>query len=181
LSKLHNREAGAQFSGDAICEVLAMICAVEPDAEMNAFLPGAQFADAFSIRTATTNLTAREAAERMVGRSPWWVETLMKLRDLIVAPLGLKTATVARHADVAKVGFFPVLDETAQRMVLGFNDSHLDFRVVVDVADVSSGQRVTATTIVLMHNWIGRTYITIIKPFHRMVVRSMLKQVQYTA
>jgi hypothetical protein len=28
-----------------------------------------------------------------------------------------------------------------------------------------------------MHNWLGRTYLTIIKPFHRMVVRSMLKQV----
>jgi hypothetical protein len=158
-----------------------MISAVQPAADMDAFLPGAQFADAFSTTIAATSLTAREAAERMVGRSPWWVEALMKLRDLIVAPLGLKTATVARHADIAKVGFFPVLSETPQRMVLGFNDSHLDFRVVIDVVDISDGQCVTATTIVLMHNWIGRTYIAIIKPFHRMVVRSMLKQVQHTA
>jgi len=155
-----------------------MISAVQPAADLNGFLPGAQFADAFSTTTTAKNMTAREAAERMIGRSPWWVETLMRLRDFVVAPLGLKTATVARNADVEKIGFFPVLSEASERMVLGFNDSHLDFRVVVDAAPMNNGQRVTATTIVLMHNWIGRTYITIIKPFHRMVVRSMLKQLQ---
>ena len=28
---------------------------------------------------------------------------------------------------------FPVLSETPERLVAGFNDHHLDFRVVVDV------------------------------------------------
>lgn len=147
--------------------------------EKGAFLAGAQFADAFSVTTDATALTARQAAERMLGRSPWWVEALMKLRDAIVAPLGLKTATSARHDEIEKVGFFPLLSETPERIVAGFNDSHLDFRVVIDVAPAGSGQRVIATTIVLMHNRIGRTYLSIIKPFHRMVVRAMLKQVQH--
>lgn len=158
-----------------------MISAIQPASDTHDILAGAQFADAFSTSTRATALTAREAAERMIGRSPRWIEVLMRLRDMIVAPLGLKTATVARDSNAEKVGFFPVLTETPQRMVLGFNDSHLDFRVVVDVSPVATGQRVTATTIVLMHNWIGRIYITIIKPFHRLVVRSMLKQVQDTA
>jgi hypothetical protein len=70
-----------------------------------------------------------------------------------------------------------VLSETPQRLIAGFNDNHLDFRVVVDVAADGTGQRVTATTVVLMHNWLGRIYLTVIKPFHRMVVRSMLRQV----
>ncbi|UGV24233.1 DUF2867 domain-containing protein [Rhodopseudomonas boonkerdii] len=154
-----------------------MVSAVQPTADIDAFLAGAQFADAFCITTATT-LSAREAAERMLSRSPWWVDALMKLRDAIVTPLGLKTAKSARNEKVEKVGFFPLLSETPQRLVAGFNDSHLDFRVVIDVASLEAGQRVTATTIVLTHNWIGRTYLTIITPFHRMVVRSMLKQVQ---
>jgi hypothetical protein len=96
---------------------------------------------------------------------------------MIVAPFGLKTTRSARHADMDKVGFFPVLSETPERLVAGFNDNHLDFRVVVDIATTSGGQRITATTIVRMHNWLGRTYLTLITPFHRMVVRSMLKQV----
>lgn len=149
---------------------------VHPTIDTNSLLSGAQFADAFSIST-TTNLTAREAAERMLSRSPRWVDALMRLRDLIVAPFGLKTAHSARQADIDKVGFFPVLSQTPQRLVAGFNDNHLDFRVVIDVAAEDAGQRVTATTVVLMHNWLGRTYLTVIKPFHRMVVRSMLQQV----
>ena len=158
-----------------------MVSAVPPAIDTDACLPGAQFADAFSITTDATVLTAREAAERMLGRSPWWVDALMKLRDAIVTPLGLKTAKSARDEESEKVGFFPLLSETPERVVAGFNDSHLDFRVVIDVAPAGRGQRVTATTIVLMHNWIGRTYLSIIKPFHRMVVRSMLKQVQHAA
>ncbi len=157
-----------------------MVSAVQPASDLDIFLPGAQFADAFSVTTRQT-VTAREAAERMLGRSPWWVEALMKLRDAVVTPLGLKTAKSARHDKIEKVGFFPLLSETPQRLVAGFNDSHLDFRVVIDVAPAGNGQRVTATTIVLMHNWIGRTYFAIIKPIHRMVVRSMLKQVQQAA
>lgn len=145
--------------------------------DSDAFLPGAQFADAFSIAVEGTHLTARDAAERMFSRSPWWVDALMRLRDAMVAPFGLKTASAAGQSDVDKVGFFPVLSETPERLVAGFNDHHLDFRVVIDVETAGSGQTVTATTIVLMHNRLGRIYLTAIKPFHQLVVRSMLKQV----
>jgi hypothetical protein len=41
----------------------------------------------------------------------------------------------------------------------------------------ATGQRVTATTLVRTHNWLGRTYLAIILPFHRLVVRAMLRQV----
>jgi hypothetical protein len=153
------------------------ISMVHPTIDTKSLLTGAQFADAFSITTETTDLTARDAATRMLSHSPPWVDALMRLRDLIVAPFGLKTAQSAHHANVDKVGFFPVLSETPQRLIAGFNDNHLDFRVVVDVAADGTGQRVTATTVVLMHNWLGRIYLTVIKPFHRMVVRSMLRQV----
>jgi hypothetical protein len=49
--------------------------------------------------------------------------------------------------------------------------------VVVDVAPNGRGQRVTATTLVLTHNLLGRVYLAIILPFHRPIVRSMLRQV----
>jgi hypothetical protein len=49
--------------------------------------------------------------------------------------------------------------------------------VVVDVTPSGRGQRVTATTLVLTHNLLGRVYLAIILPFHRLIVRSMLRQV----
>jgi hypothetical protein len=75
------------------------------------------------------------------------------------------------------IGLFPIVSETPDRLVAGFNDKHLDFRVVVDVAASGAARNVTATTLVKTHNWLGRTYLAIILPFHRLVVRSLLRQV----
>jgi hypothetical protein len=49
--------------------------------------------------------------------------------------------------------------------------------VVVDVAAFADGQQVTTTTLVKTHNWLGRTYLTVIMPFHRLISRTMLRQV----
>jgi hypothetical protein len=122
-------------------------------------------------------LDARHAAEKMLGRSPLWARALLTLRDLSVAPFGLKTAETARRVSANRIGMFPVLSETPQRIVAGLNDRHLDFRLVVDVAGTDTGRRVTATTVVRTHNLIGRTYLAIILPFHRLIVRSMLRQI----
>jgi len=101
----------------------------------------------------------------------------LNLRNLIVAPLGVKTSGDGEPASGGVIGLFPVLSETPERLVAGFNDSHLDFRVVVDVASAGSSQQVTTTTLVLTHNWLGRTYLAVIMPFHRLVTRSLLRQV----
>jgi hypothetical protein len=148
-----------------------------PDAEAGALLAGAQFIDAYSVTIQGAALNARQAAEKMLQHQPRWVRTLMTLRDLFVRPFGLKTAETARRAAANRVGFFPVLGETPHRIVAGLNDRHLDFRVVVAVMGSGTGQSVTATTVVLTHNWLGRTYLAIILPFHRLIVRSMLRQV----
>ncbi|HEV7637070.1 MAG TPA: DUF2867 domain-containing protein [Bradyrhizobium sp.] len=151
--------------------------AVEPGRETGTVLAGAQFADAFRITIDDTALDARHAAEKMLARSPRWIETLMRLRNRVVAPFGLKTPvrTGTRAGDT--VGIFPVLSQTPDRLVAGFDDSHLDFRIVVDVAACEAGRQVTATTLVLTHNLIGRAYLAIILPFHRLIVRAMLRQV----
>ena len=150
---------------------------VTPEVDANALLSGAGFADAFRIKVAGTRLAARQAAEKIFARSPRWVEALLNLRNLIVAPFGLKTSGAGEPRARGSIGLFPVRSETADRVVAGFDDSHLDFRVIVDVAACDVGQQVTTTTLVRTHNWLGRTYLAIILPFHRLVVRAMLRQV----
>ena len=93
-----------------------------------------------------------------------------------VTPLGLKTSATKEPAR-GMIGMFPVLSETPDRVVAGFNDKHLDFRVVVDVATFPDNQQVTATTLVLTHNLLGRIYLAIIKPFHRLIVPAMMRQI----
>ena len=69
------------------------------------------------------------------------------------------------------------MSQTPDRLVAGFDDRHLDFRVVVDVESSGAIQNVTATTLVLTHNRLGRVYLAIITPFHRLIVPAMLRQV----
>ncbi|MGY3619581.1 DUF2867 domain-containing protein [Bradyrhizobium sp. USDA 10063] len=150
---------------------------VTPDIDPGPLLAGAEFIDAYRIAVDGTALDARKAAEKMFARRQRWIEALLRLRNLIVAPLGLKTSGEGDKASHGMVGIFPVLSETPERLVAGFNDSHLDFRVVVDVTSRAGGQDVTTTTLVRTHNWLGRAYLAIILPFHRLVVAAMLRQV----
>jgi hypothetical protein len=151
--------------------------AVEPNADVGPLLAGAQFIDAFSVAVDGGALDARGAAERMLGHRPRWIAALMALRNHLVAPFGLKTPSPNRRTSADAVGIFPVLSESPERLVAGFNDKHLDFRVLVDVASAGRGQQVTATTLVLTHNLLGRVYLAIILPFHRLIVRSMMRQI----
>jgi uncharacterized protein DUF2867 len=150
---------------------------VTPEIEPDSLLAGAQFMDAFRLQVNGENLDARAAAERMMAPAPRWVDALVALRNIIVAPLGLKISGEDRRAPRDIIGVFPVVSQSPERLVAGFNDKHLDFRVVVDVATSGQRQTITATTLVLTHNWLGRTYLTIIVPFHRLVARAMLRQV----
>ena len=150
---------------------------IEPDVDRDQVLAGAQFADAFRVTVTDAELDARAAAERIFSRSPRWVEMLIGLRNAIVAPFGLKTSGANDVSARGMIGLFPVLSETPQRLVAGFNDHHLDFRVIVDVLSADRGQQVTATTLVLTHNWLGRAYLTTIMPFHRMISKTLLGQV----
>jgi len=153
---------------------------VAPEVDTGALLAGAQFADAYRVALDGTTLDAREAAEKMFAlfaRGPRWIEVLLSLRNTMVAPFGLKKSGAGDPAPGGMIGIFPVLSETPERLVAGFNDHHLDFRVVVDVATAEAGQQVTTTTLVLTHNLLGRAYLATIMPFHRLIARVMLRQV----
>jgi len=151
--------------------------AVKPEIDAGALLPGAQFADAYCVAVDGVTHDARHAAEKMLSRGPRWIDALLALRNHLVKPFGLKTPPPNANASAQSIGIFPVVGETPDRLVAGFNDSHLDFRVVVDVATSGDSQRVTLTTLVLTHNLLGRVYLAIILPFHRLIARAMLRQV----
>jgi hypothetical protein len=149
---------------------------VTPAVDPNTLLAGAQFVDAFRIEVDDRAFDARQAAERTIARQPRWAEALIALRNILVAPFGLKTSGASTTAPREMVGIFPIVSERPDRLVAGFNDKHLDFRVVVDVATSGATQKVTLTTLVLTHNRLGRTYLAVIMPFHRLIVRTLLRQ-----
>jgi hypothetical protein len=155
-----------------------MTLAVAPPPDTQDLLPGAQFADAYRIVTDAPAISARTAVERMVARPPSWVRQLMAIRNAIMTPFGVRAPAWSTNTSPSTIGIFPVVSETEHRVVAGFNDKHLDFRVIVDVAEYGAGQYVTATTIVRTHNLLGRSYLALIMPFHRLIVQRMLRQTE---
>ncbi|MGL3105781.1 DUF2867 domain-containing protein [Bradyrhizobium sp. BR 1432] len=147
---------------------------VTPDVDAGAVLSGAQFIDAFRVEVGATQLSAREACTRMVLHGPRWIDALTRLRNILVKPFRLKTSGEGAPAPYGMIGLFPVLSETPEQLIAGFDDYHLDFRVVVDVAGDGADQQVTLTTLVRTNNLLGRTYLTLIVPFHKLVARSMM-------
>jgi hypothetical protein len=154
---------------------------VTPDVDAGTLLAGAQFIDAFRVEIGTAPVNAREACTRMVLHGPRWIDALIRLRNILVTPFGLKTSGEGAPAPGGLIGLFPVLSETPERLVAGFDDSHLDFRIVVNVAGDATLRHVTLTTLVRTNNLLGRTYLTLITPFHKLVARSMMGRIVESA
>ena len=151
--------------------------ALPPGVRVASLYPGAFLADAFAIDLppgATHDVLA--LARFALARQAPWVERLMAMRDAIVSPFGLKTAHALRAdsgaASPARVGIFRIYETLPDEVVLGEDDRHLDFRLSVQR---TAGQ-LTAVTVVHCHNLLGRSYIRMIAPFHRRVVRSALNR-----
>ncbi|QBF32492.1 DUF2867 domain-containing protein [Thalassococcus sp. S3] len=124
------------------------------------------FLDCFATEAA---LGARDAAE-IVTDFPGWAQSLVQLRNLLVAPFGLR----GDSPDVPdKIGLFPVETETSNEVIAGFDDKHLNFQVSV----YADGSRVSVATWVRPHNLGGRAYLATIMPFHIFIVRDALARV----
>ncbi|WP_439401791.1 DUF2867 domain-containing protein [Bradyrhizobium sp. DASA03068] len=150
---------------------------VAPEVDADALLAGAQFIDAFRVDVGAAAVNAREACTRMVLHGPRWIDALLRLRNILVRPFGLKSSGEGEPAPGGMIGLFPVVDETPERLVAGFDDHHLDFRIVVDVSGNAASRQVTSTTLVRTHNLLGRTYLALIMPFHKLVVRNMMGRI----
>ncbi len=137
--------------------------AAAPYAGAERILPGYQFADAYKV-PAPHGLDAIEATRLAFAQGPLWIRSLMGLRNRLGRLVGLKPAPASG---------FPVVRESAGEVVLGFDDRHLDFRVVVAIA----GGFATVTTVVRWHNAWGRAYLAAIMPFHRAIAARMIEGV----
>lgn len=141
----------------------------------------ADFADAFSADLPETASGDVEALARHVfEQQPEWIAMLMSIRDILVLPFGLKRAADLQSSGGDRISIFRVFDRDQDAIILGEDDRHLDFRVSVLLQPTSEGRprRLIVTTLVFYNRLLGRAYIALIAPFHRLVVRSSLDQAQ---
>lgn len=143
-------------------------------------LKDADWADAFEYISPVTYENSRAAAENSLTNFPSWIESLLNLRDFFAKKIGLKTRdtfTSSPNKQLDLIGFFPVCEETNERIILGFNDWHLDFRLIVEQVKLQDNKaKIRATTLVKRNNIFGKAYLSLISPFHKLIVPRVLKR-----
>lgn len=117
---------------------------------------------------AESPLTPREAAAAALSM-PGWARTLLALRNRLVRPLGLKSE-VSGEGNGA---IFPVTYEDPNELILGTDDSHLNFRICLHRA----GGRIHMGTWVHRNNLLGRLYLIAVMPFHVLIVRDGMRRI----
>lgn len=164
--------------------LLAIPVALPAQSGVNHVYTSVNLADAFAIGLPASASGDPDVLARFIfSRQPSWIGKLTRVRDLIVARFGLKTArhlaTLAGDAKADRVGIFKVYSTSETEIIVGEDDKHLDFRVSVLCSGgpaPDSGRQLTISTVVHCHNLLGRAYLFVIAPFHRMVIKASLRR-----
>lgn len=140
----------------------------------NSFLR-VDFSDAYSFQIPDKNLSVEEVYIKIFSTSPLWVVWMLKLRNKLVSIFGLKTEMNPwkdkKLVEGEKAGIFKIYHIFKDEIIAGEDDKHLDFRVSLFLKD----QMAYVTTFVLYNNAFGRLYMGIVKPFHKLIVKSILR------
>ncbi len=150
----------------------------------SAFLPDLRsfpYWDSYEAPLDRGDLAMHDLYLALFAHHPPWANGLLRLRDTIVRPLGLKPAmprdsrpieikSAYRPGDL--IGRFVLFAQNDSELVAGADDRHLDFRVAVH--KLADPARVVLSTVVRPHNRLGRTYLSAILPFHRFGIRMLL-------
>ncbi|MCG7574300.1 DUF2867 domain-containing protein [Phaeobacter sp. CNT1-3] len=121
------------------------------------------FMDCYSC---PSDMTPQAAAKQALSL-PGWAQSLLKLRNMLVKPLGLKT-----DSESAGDALFPVTHESGDEVVLGTDDKHLDFRITI----LRDQGRLYLSTWVHPHNLLGQAYLHLVMPFHVLIVRNSMRR-----
>jgi hypothetical protein len=145
------------------------------------------FADFYQVRIPNDpNYTVDYLGRKLLSYNPPGIDILVKIRDVLVKPFGLKTSkdlTVSNTQSNAKGSamiYFQILERDEHTIVLGEKDKHLDFRILMRVENAKESDQhlFKLSTVVKYNNRLGQIYFAIIKPFHKYFVGYMIKKLQ---
>lgn len=149
-----------------------------PQAAIAPLYRGSHLADAYAValpNQGAARMDMETLARTLLGSQPGWAQMLMVLRDAIVARFGIKTARQLAGGEGGRIGIFRIYAVTDNEIIVGEDDSHLDFRLsMLRSAQGGLHGSITLASAVHCHNRIGRAYIFLIRPFHQLIVKRSL-------
>ena len=114
---------------------------------------------------------------------PLWINALFKLRNFLVKFVGLKDSEDGSIKELEKCirtgetfGFVSVPAKNRNETVLLLTDTHLDAYLSFHIENKEEYKTISLITLVHFKNKLGRVYFFIIRPFHCLIVKSLLKR-----
>ncbi len=135
------------------------------------------------------NFDITQVGKAFFTSGPKWGKKMFAFRNRVVSLFGLKTGgetDAVKEADRftcevgERIGLFKVFNKTSNEIVLGEDDKHLDFRISLLFDKNQGGQdenSLTISTTVKFHNWLGVLYFLPVRPFHKLIVPAMLRNI----
>ncbi len=158
---------------------------VPDESVLHAMLGDADFFDAYTAPLRDGSLTPVEIFLRTARATPSWVTSLMSLRNWIVRRLGLKdvgamSGATGKPAEAYKIGdrigIFSIFGTSETELLLGIDDSHLDVRVSILKLQTGGLRRYAVSTVVKVHNRLGRIYMVPVGRIHPLVVKALMRR-----
>jgi hypothetical protein len=156
---------------------------IPSSSEISRHVDTSYFHDSYELCVEPTVQSALEIYLDVVAQTPEWINRLMSLRNHVVRLVGLKnlghlgavrrTKRASEYCVCDRVGIFSILYLSDEEVILGDSDKHLHVQVsVCKVTDPHSA--VVVSTVVHIHNALGRVYMFFVAPAHRLIVPASL-------
>lgn len=153
-----------------------------------AHLPGADFHDAYRVAVRHPERTALQHFLAALAGTPGWVRQAMAVRNRVVVWFGLRRASgwapaPDRPADSyrpgERLGVFELLHIDDDEVLAGDDDKHLRVLLSVRRLPAQGGQpaSVVLSTVVHLHNTLGRLYMLPVGPAHKLIAPAVLARV----
>ena len=159
--------------------------AVPAESAITVALKRHDYLDAYEVQLSQPELQVCDAYVAIFCNPPAWVQSLMNLRGRMAVRLGLTHPFDVpamlpddrpRFELGQRVGSFTVQAIYPNELIVGDDDKHLNFRIST-LKTVREGKScITVSTVVEIHNTLGRAYMFIVKPFHRFLAPYMLRR-----
>jgi len=142
----------------------------------------------FLIKDSADKISLDEVVDAMSKPGPKWFQGLFAIRNKIASLFNLKTSATEEEENTphnkkwevgSRAGIFKIYAREGNEIILGENDSHLDFRVSVVLEycdDPADSKLITMSTAVKYNNRLGRAYFFVVKPFHRLLVPVVMRK-----
>jgi hypothetical protein len=132
-----------------------------------------------------SNLTPDNILINIWTVQPKWVDFLFRLRNILVKPFGLETGNMDKfNQDLAAAirsgnnfEMVDILHKNENETVMQLRDKHLTAELSIYVENLAEKRKiVNAITMVHFHNTLGVIYFFFIRPFHGIIVKTLLKK-----